>query len=190
MDDHLIALVPVAAVWVAAGVVADGLPRLHRARALRRRAGWSITLCLAGLGLMASVTLAALGTVGTTSADRAAAGFALAALPALLVAVCTVRRLRRLRAGAAALAAAPRAPVPPGLRAHAAHPLVGLPLQLTGLALAVAAVVASDLGAGLAGGPALTLGLLAVASVGVRHALRHDRLASRAPAEGPVGQRA
>lgn len=184
MDSHLIALLLVAAVWLVAGVVADGLPRLRRARALRRRTGWLIALSLTGLGLMASVVLAGLGTVGTTPADRAAAGLALAALPALLVAACTVRRLWQLRAGARALTTAPRAPVPPGLRAHAAHPLVGLPLQVTGLAL-VPAAGGVDTVAGT--GPAGTLGLLAVTAIGVRHALRHSRLAARAlPAAGPA----
>ena len=44
MDGHLIVLLPIAAVWLAAGVVADGLPRLDRARALRRRTGWLLVL--------------------------------------------------------------------------------------------------------------------------------------------------
>lgn len=183
MDGHLIALLPVAAVWLTAGFVADGLPRLHRARTLRRRTGWLILLSLTGLGLMGSVIFAALTTAGATRADRAAAGLALAALPALVVAACTVRRLRRLRIGAGAFASAPHAPVPPGLRAHAAHPLVGLPLQVTALALVPAAVTASGLppvtGIGLTG-PAVTLGLLGVAAIGVRHALRHSRLATLA----------
>ncbi|WDZ86078.1 hypothetical protein [Micromonospora cathayae] len=197
MDPHLLALLPVAAVWLTAGAVADGLPRLRRARALRRRTGWLIVLSLTGLGLMVSVVFAGLSTVGTTPADRAAAGLALAALPALLVAACTVRRLHRLRAGTRAFTSAPRAPVPPGLRAHAAHPLVGLPLQVTGLALVPAAVTASGVGA-VTGteptGPALTVALFLVTAIGVRHAMRHSRLAARAlPAAGsarlpdPVG---
>ncbi|MFI6227152.1 hypothetical protein ACIBCR_07495 [Micromonospora echinospora] len=183
MDSHLVALLPVAAVWVAAGLVADGLPRLDRVRTLRRRTGWLIVLSLSGLGLMASVTLAGLGTAGPTRADRAAAGLTLAVLPALVVAGSTVRRLRRLRAGAGTFATAPRVPVPPSLRAHAAHPLVGLPLQVTGLAMVPAVVAAAgpgaEAGAPLAG-PALTLGLLGVAVIGVRHALRHSRLTARA----------
>ncbi|WP_416901779.1 hypothetical protein [Micromonospora echinospora] len=182
MDSHLVALLPVAAVWVAAGLVADGLPRLERVRTLRRRTGWLIVLSLSGLGLMASVALVGLGTAGPTRADRAAAGLTLAVLPALVVAGSTVRRLHRLRAGAGAFATAPRVPVPPRLRAHAAHPLVGLPLQVTGLAM-VSAVVATG-GAGpdadALAGPVLALGLLGIAVIGVRHALRHSRLATRA----------
>ncbi|MFI6823032.1 hypothetical protein ACIBJE_19045 [Micromonospora sp. NPDC050187] len=176
MDSHLVALLPVAAVWGAAGLIADGLPRLDRVHTLRRRSGWLIVLSLSGLGLMASVALAGLGTAGPTRADRAAAGLALAVLPALVVAGSTVRRLHRLRAGAGAFATAPRVPVPPGLRAHAAHPLVGLPLQVTGLAMMPAVVAAGT----PLGGPALTLGLLGIAVIGVRHALRHSRLATRA----------
>ncbi|MEV0324912.1 hypothetical protein AB0H63_00475 [Micromonospora echinospora] len=194
MDSHLVALLPVAAVWVAAGLVADGLPRLDRVRTLRRRTGWLIVLSLSGLGLMASVALAGLGTAGPTRADRAAAGLTLAVLPALVVAGSTVRRLHRLRAGAGAFATAPRVPVPPSLRAYAAHPLVGLPLQVTGLAMVPAVIATGGPGpeAGPLAGPALTLGLLGIAVIGVRHALRHSRLATRAlpGTGGPAGTEA
>ncbi|PWU48284.1 hypothetical protein DLE60_34465, partial [Micromonospora globispora] len=91
MDDHLTVLLPIAAVWLAAGIVADGLPRLDRARALRRRTGWLSTLTLTGLGLTAAVLIAGLQSAGTTPVDRAAAGLALAAAPAAVVALCTVR---------------------------------------------------------------------------------------------------
>ncbi|MGC1211340.1 MAG: hypothetical protein WA890_08785, partial [Micromonospora sp.] len=110
MDDHLGVLLPVAAVWLTAGIVADGLPRLDRARALRRRAGWLSALTLSGLALTTVLLVAGLQSAGTTPVDRAAGGLALAAVPATVVAVCTVRRIRRLRAGAGAFAAAPDTP--------------------------------------------------------------------------------
>ncbi len=183
MDDHLAVLLPVAAVWVAAAVVADGLPRLDRARALRRRTGWLSALTLAGLALTAAVLFAGLQSAGGTPVDRAATGLAVAAFPALVVAVCTVRRVRRLRAGAGAFARAPETPAPHGLRAAAAHPLIGLPLQVTALAVVPAVISAAGVdlftGAG-ATGAAITAGTLGVAAIGVRHALRHNRLAERA----------
>ncbi|MFC4149187.1 hypothetical protein ACFO0M_23295 [Micromonospora mangrovi] len=183
MDDHLAVLLPIAAVWTAAGIVADGLPRLDRARALRRRTGWLSALTLTGLVLTAGVLLAGLQSAGTTPVDRAAAGLGLAAAPALVVAVCTTRRVRRLRAGAGAFARAPEIPAPHGLRAAAAHPLIGLPLQVTALAVVPALVSAAglDLSAdpGVAGA-AVTVGVLGVAVIGVRHALRHSRLVERA----------
>jgi hypothetical protein len=183
MDDHLTVLLPVAAVWLAAGVVADGLPRLDRARALRRRTGWLSALVLTGLALTAAVLAVGLQSAGTTVLDRAAAGLTLAAAPALVVAVCTVRRVRWLQAGAGAFATAPDTPAPPGLRAAAAHPLIGLPLQVTALAVLGGALPAAgvDLFARPAvTGPAITVAVLAVIAIGVRHALRHNRLAERA----------
>ncbi|WP_434742296.1 hypothetical protein [Micromonospora sp. SH-82] len=190
MDSHLIVLVTVAAVWLTAGIVADGMPRLHRAYTLRRRVHWLFALTLAGLGLTGGVLMAGLQSPGAAPVDRAAAGLALATVPALVVAVCTVRRLRRLSAGAAAFAAAPRTPAPHGLRAAAAHPLIGLPLQATGLAAVVGvfSVNGFDLldGAGLTG-PAVTVGLLVVTAIAVRHSLRHSRLAERAVAEPDAG---
>ncbi|MFE9651632.1 hypothetical protein [Micromonospora sp. NPDC006431] len=195
MDDHLAVLLPVAAVWLAAGVVADGLPRLDRARALRRRTGWLSGLTLAGLVLTTGVLVLGLQSAGTTPIDRAAGGLTLAATPALVVAVCTVRRVRRLRAGAGAFSAAPDTPAPHGLRAAAAHPLIGLPLQVTALAVVPAVVSAAgvDLPAAPAvAGPAITVGVLGVLAIGVRHALRHNRLAERAqplattPAQPPA----
>ncbi|GIJ08647.1 hypothetical protein Van01_18610 [Micromonospora andamanensis] len=186
MQSHLALLLPVIAVWWTAGYLADGLPRLNHARELRRHTGWLLALTLTGLGLTVALPVAGLATVGPTLADRAADGLALAALPALLVAACTVRRLRRLWAGAGALAAAPGTPAPHGLRAAAAHPLLGLPLQVTGLALLPAVVAASGAGQFLgpaATGPAITVAALAVAVIGVRHALRHNRLAERAMPE-------
>ncbi|RIV39018.1 hypothetical protein [Micromonospora radicis] len=184
MQSHLALLLPVALVWWTAGYLADGLPRSTRARGLRRQTGW--LLALTGLGLTVALPIAGLATVGATLADRAAAGLALAAVPALVVAICTVRRVRRLRAGAGALSVTPRTPAPHGLRAAAAHPLIGLPLQVTGLALLPALVTASGAGQLLgpgATGPAVTVGVLGVAAIGVRHALRHNRLAERAMPE-------
>ncbi|MFG1832561.1 hypothetical protein [Micromonospora chersina] len=183
MDERLTVLLPLAAVWLAAGVVADGLPRLDRARALRRRTGWLSALVLTGLALTAAVLAVGLQSAGTTALDRAAAGLTLAAAPALVVAACTMRRVRWLRAGAGAFAAAPDTPAPHGLRAAAAHPLIGLPLQVTALAMLGAVLPAAgvDLFATPAiAGPATTVAVLGVIAVGVRHALRHNRLAERA----------
>ncbi|MFF4891617.1 hypothetical protein [Micromonospora chersina] len=183
MDERLTVLLPLAAVWLAAGVVADGLPRLDRARALRRRTGWLSALVLTGLALTAAVLAVGLQSAGTTALDRAAAGLTLAAAPALVVAACTVRRIRWLRAGAGAFAAAPDTPAPHGLRAAAAHPLIGLPLQVTALAMLGAVLPAAgvDLFATPAvAGPATTVAVLGVIAIGVRHALRHNRLAERA----------
>ncbi|MFY1618572.1 hypothetical protein [Micromonospora sp. WMMD736] len=183
MESQLTILLPVAAVWLAAGVLADRLPRLRDARALRRRTGWLLALALAGVALIAAVSVGGLTSAGTAPIDRAAAGLALATGPALVVAVCSVRRIRRLRAGAGAFESAPGTPAPHGLRAAAAHPLVGVPLQVTALATvpAVIAAAGTDLGAepGITG-PAITVGALAVATIGVRHALRHSRLVERA----------
>ncbi|WP_430499122.1 hypothetical protein ACQRWP_28445 [Micromonospora trifolii] len=183
MESQLTILLPVAAVWLAAGVVADGLPRLRHTRMLRRRTGWLLVLALTGVALTAVVLGGGLLSAGTAPVDRAAAGLTLAAGPALVATVCSVRRIRRLWAGAGAFASAPATPAPHGLRAAAAHPLVGLPLQVTALATVPALIAAAgaDLGAdpGVTG-PAITVGALAVIAIGVRHALRHNRFAERA----------
>ncbi|MET8090000.1 hypothetical protein [Micromonospora sp. NPDC005220] len=183
MESQLTILLPVAAVWLVAGVVADGLPRLRNTRMLRRRTGWLLVLALTGVALTAAVLGGGLLNAGAEPVDRAAAGLTLAAGPALVATVCSVRRIRRLRAGAGAFASAPATPAPHGLRAAAAHPLVGLPLQVTALATVPALIAAAgtDLGAdpGVTG-PAITVGALAVIAIGVRHALRHNRFAERA----------
>lgn len=188
MESQLTILLPVAAVWLAAGVVADGLPRLRNTRVLRRRTGWLLVLALTGMALTAAVLGGGLLSAGATPVDRAAAGLTLAAGPALVAAVCSLRRIRRLRAGAGAFVSAPATPAPHGLRASGAHPLVGLPLQATALATLPAVIAAAgiDLGAdpGVTG-PAITVGALAVAAIGVRHALRHSRFAERAQPEAP-----
>ncbi|MEV0424949.1 hypothetical protein [Micromonospora sp. NPDC050495] len=183
MDDQLTVLLPAAAVWVAAALVADGLPNLDRARALRRRTRWLSALTLTGLALTAAVLVAGLLSAGATPIDRAGRGLLLAAAPALVVAACSIRRIRRLRAGAGAFAAAPDTPAPHGLRAAAAHPLVGLPIQVTAIAVLPAVVSAAGLdllAAPAVTGPAITVGWLAVTTIGVRHALRHNRFAERA----------
>ena len=104
-----------------------------------------------------------------------------------------MRRLSQVRRGAGAFATAPLAPVPPGLRAAAAHPLVAVPLQITGLATLVGLPVA----AGTAVVPDSALGGLAITVVGiavfgsaVRASVRHSRLSipvvvprARAPRE-------
>ncbi|MGC4879536.1 hypothetical protein ACLQ26_25140 [Micromonospora sp. DT43] len=183
MESQLTILLPVAAIWLVAGVLADRLPRLRDARTLRRRAGWLLALALTGVALVAAVSVGGLFSGGTAPVDRAAAGLTLATGPALVVAACSVRRIRRLWAGAGAFDTAPGTPAPHGLRAAAAHPLVGLPLQVTALATlpAVIAAAGADLGAepGVTG-PAITVGALAVAAIGVRHALRHSQLTERA----------
>ncbi|MEV1332854.1 hypothetical protein AB0J20_25145 [Micromonospora costi] len=189
MESHLAVLLPIAAVWLAAGLLADGLPRVDQAYTLRRRAGWLLVLALTGLVLTAAVLTAGLLSPGGAAADRAAAVLDVVALPALVVAACTVRRVRRLWAGAGAFASAPGTPAPHGLRAAAAHPLVGFPLQVTGL-LAVPAVIGAAGGDLLAApgvtGPAITVGAVAVLAMGIRHALRHNRLAERARPEEPA----
>ncbi|MGC5018760.1 hypothetical protein [Micromonospora sp. DT47] len=189
MESHLAVLIPIAVAWLAAGVLADGLPRLDRARALRRHTGWLLALTVTGLGLTAAVLAAGLTSAGATPVDRAAGGLALAAGPALVVAACTLRRTRRLRAGAGAFATAPAAPAPHGLRAAAAHPLIGLPLQVTALATLPPLLAAGglDLSADPSmTGPAITVGGLAAIAIGVRHALRHSRLTERTMPEAPV----
>ncbi|MET8229290.1 hypothetical protein ABZS77_01240 [Micromonospora sp. NPDC005298] len=182
MESQLTILLPIAAVWLAAGIVADGLPRLRNTRTLRRRTGWLLALALTGVALTAAVLTGGLLSAGDAPIDRAAAGLTLTAGPSLVVAVCSVRRIRRLWAGAGAFVSAPGTPAPHGLRAAAAHPLIGLPLQVSALVTlpAVIAATGADLGAepGVAG-PAITVGALAVAVIGVRHALRHSRLAER-----------
>jgi hypothetical protein len=73
-------------------------------------------------------------------------------------------------------------PAPPGLRAAAAHPLVTVPLQVTGLAtlvgLPIAAGVVEVPGADAAG-IAITGVAVAVTVIGIRAALRHSRLSVR-----------
>lgn len=179
---ELAILLAVAAVWLTAGLVADGLPDAGTARGLRRRTALLVLLAGTGVAAMAGVAAVALSTTDA-AADQALRALALPALPAAVVAVATTRRLVRLHRGARAFASAPHTPAPPALRAAAAHPLLAMPLQVAGLLTLPATVTAAGL-AELTGptmlGLVLTVAVLAGATIGVRHSLRHDRLATRA----------
>ena len=182
VNTDLALTIAVAAGWLVAAYLADVLPGAGTAAALRRRA--------AALLAVVGATFAALAAVGlsglfTDSQDHLVRAVAPLAAPAVVVAAVAVRRLTRVRRGAAAFATAPHTPAPPGLRAAAAHPLLALPIQVTALAavaatLAAAGVVALTVPAVL--GVALTAAALAAAVIGVRHALRHSRLAEGAVA--------
>jgi hypothetical protein len=183
MDTDLAILLAIAAVWIAAGLVVEGLPQLRAARPLRRRTGLLLALVGSGLAGLAGVLLAGLVEAEPTLADRTAVGLALPAVPAVVVATVTVRRLRQLWVGAGAFAQAPETPAPPALRAAAAHPMIALPVQVTGLVMLPALVTATGLvpltSPGMIG-VVLTAAVLAVGTIGVRHALRHSRLVERA----------
>lgn len=169
-----------AVVWLTAGVLADALPDARTARALHRRTGPLLGLIAAGATLLLGLAVLAVALPGGSTAPQAAV---LPAVPALVVLAATWRRLTWLRRGAAAFATAPDTPAPPALLAAAAHPLVATPLQVTGLAALAATPIAAGLvapaGADLAG-LAMTFVGLAVAAIGIRHALRHSRLAEQA----------
>lgn len=189
--DLAVLLVP-AVLWLAAGLLADGLSGAATTRRLRRRAGSLLVLVWAGLVGTGALLCAALLGDGSPVLDRVEPLLLLATAPVVLVAGRTVRRLHRLRAGAAAFSATPDTPVPPALRAAAAHPLVVLPVQLSGLlALPVVGVaVAAATGAGAPASPdtagagtaglVVTVIMLVAVLTGVRHALRHSRLEERA----------
>lgn len=169
-----------AAVWLAAGLLADGMPTAASALHLRRRAGLLSALVGAGVVVFAAVPLVSGLVPGVSAAPTAAL---LPAVPALFVLTATVRRLGWVRRGAGAFSTAPRTPVPPALRAAAAHPLLAAPLQVTGLAALTGLPIAAGLVA-LPGGQATTTAgvaaiaiVLAVAVIGIRAALRHSRLA-------------
>ncbi|MDW5327292.1 hypothetical protein [Plantactinospora sp. KLBMP9567] len=183
MDSDLVILLAMAAVWLAAGLVVEGLPQLRAARRLRRRTGLLLALVGSGLAGLAGVLLAGLVEAEPTLADRTAVGLALPAVPAVVVAAVTVRRLRQLWVGTGAFARAPETPAPPALRAAAAHPMIALPVQVTGLVMLPALVTATGLvpltSPGMIG-VVLTAAVLAVGTIGVRHALRHSRLVERA----------
>ncbi|MFC7528946.1 hypothetical protein [Actinoplanes sp. GCM10030250] len=176
----VILIAALAAVWLTAGLLVDGLPTAGTARALRRRAGLLTALVGAGAAVFVAVPLITGLVPGLSSAPAAAL---LPAVPALIVLSATVRRLAWVRRGAGAFATAPLAPVPPALRAAAAHPLVAAPLQVTGLAALVGLPIAAGLvelpGNGAPGmaGIAVTVVAIAVLAIGVRAALRHSRLA-------------
>ncbi|GAA1584769.1 hypothetical protein GCM10009828_006280 [Actinoplanes couchii] len=169
-----------AAAWLAAGLLSDGLQTAATAHQLRRRAGLVTGLIVAGLAVFIAVPLVATMLPGVQSAPTAAL---LPAVPGLLVVTATVRRLGRVRRGAGAFATAPLTPIPPGLRAAAAHPLLAAPLQITGLAALIGLPIAAGLvtlpigeSAGVAGFAVIGVAL-AIAGIGVRAALRHSRLA-------------
>ena len=171
-----------AAIWLAAGLLADGLPVARTAAELRRRAALLSILVGAGAAVFVAVPMVAGAMPDTSMAPTAAL---LAAVPAMIVLTTTVRRLSQVRRGAGAFATAPQAPVPPGLRAAAAHPLIAAPLQVTGLAALVGLPIAGgvvNVPGSDAAGIAITVVGLAVVAIGVRHALRHSRLAVRAVA--------
>ena len=193
MDIDLAALLAITTLWLAAGIVADGLPRLRAARALRRRTGWLTGLTLAGLAALAVLGADALTSRDPVLADGTLAGLALPAVPATVVLLRTVRRLHRLWTGAGAFASAPDTPTPPALSAGAAHPMIALPVQLTGLAALPATVTATGLlpltGPDLIG-LVLTGAVFVVVTVGVRHALRHSRLVESAVTVRPRSPRA
>ncbi len=168
-----------AAVWLSAGLLADGLPIARTAAELRRRAGLLSILVGGGAALFVAVPVVTGALPGPSAAPAAAL---LAAVPAIVVMTSTLRRLGHVRAGAGAFATAPQTPVPPGLRAAAAHPLVAAPLQVTGLAALVGLPIAAgvvEVPAGDVAGVAITTAAVAVAAIGIRHALRHSRLSVR-----------
>ncbi|MFC6019209.1 hypothetical protein ACFP2T_23740 [Plantactinospora solaniradicis] len=185
-------LLAIAVVWVAAGLVAEGLPRLRTARPLRRRSRLLFVLVVSGLAGLAGVLLTGAVEADPTLADRTAVGLALPAVPAVVVAALTVRRVRELWLRAGAFAAAPEAPAPPALRAAAAHPMIALPVQVTGLVMLPGLVTAAGLVPLTSPsmiGLVLTAAVLAIGTIGVRHALRHSRLVERAVTIRPRSSR-
>ena len=175
----LILIGALAAIWLTAGLLVDGLPVARTAAELRRRAGLLSILVGGGAATLVAVPIVTGALPGPSAAPTAAL---FAAAPAIVALTATLRRLGQVRAGAGAFATAPHTPVPPGLRAAAAHPLVAAPLQVTGLAalvgLPVAAGVVELPGSDMAG-IAITVAALVVVAIGVRHALRHSRLSLR-----------
>ena len=175
----LILIGALAAIWLTAGLLADGLPVARSAAELRRRAGLLSVLVGGGAAVFVAVPLVSGALTGASAAPAAALP---AAVPAMVVLTATLRRLGQVRRGAGAFATAPQAPVPPGLRAAAAHPLIAAPLQVTGLAALVGLPIAARLvtvPGGDVAGIAITLVGLAVMAIGIRHALRHSRLSLR-----------
>jgi len=172
----LILIGALAAVWLVAGLLADGLPIAGTASELRRRARTLSILVGVGAAVFVAVPVLTAVLPGESSAPAAAL---LPAVPALIVLTVTARRLAMLRRAAGAFATAPLAPLPPALRAAAAHPMIAAPLQVTGLAAIVGLPIAGGLvavpGADVAG-IAITVVGAAVLAIGVRHAARHSRL--------------
>jgi hypothetical protein len=121
--------------------------------------------------------------------SNAPAAALLPAVPGLVVLTLGVRRLGQVRRGAGAFSSAPLTPVPPALRAAAAHPLILVPMQVTGLAALVGLPIAAGLvkvpGNDVAG-IAITVVGAAVVAIGIRAAVRHSRLSLLALA--PIGR--
>jgi hypothetical protein len=165
-----------AAVWLTAGLLADALPRARSARDLRRRSRTLSLLIGGGATVFVLIPLVTALLPGDSTAPQAALA---PAVPALVVLTASLRRLTQIRRGAGAFAAAPLTPVPPALRAAAAHPMLLVPLQVTGLATLIGLPIAARLvavpGTDIAG-IAITVVGAAVVAIGVRAALRHSRL--------------
>jgi hypothetical protein len=168
-----------AAIWLTAALLVEGLPTAQCASELRRRSGLLSMLVGAGAAVFVTVPVIT-GLIPGASAAPAAA--LLPAIPAMVVLTVSVRRLTQVRRGAGAFATAPGTPVPPCLRAAAAHPLVAAPVQVTGLAtlvgLPIAAGVVTVPGSDIAG-IAITIVGVAVVAIAIRAALRHSRLSVR-----------
>ncbi|WP_246614635.1 hypothetical protein [Paractinoplanes bogorensis] len=175
------------AVWLTAGLMADALPSARSALDLRRRAGILTALVAVGATVFVAVPVVTYLVPGESAAPAAAL---LPAVPALIALTASLRRMTQVRRGAGAFASAPLTPVPPALRAAAAHPLILVPLQVTGLATLLSLPIAGGLievpGADLAG-IAITVVGVAVLAIGIRAGLRHSRLAVLALA--PIGRR-
>lgn len=174
------------AAWLTAGLLADALPHARTARELRRRSG-NLSLLIA-IGAAAFVAVPVV--TGLMPGDAAAPAAALLpAVPALIVLTAGLRRLTQVHRGAGAFATAPQTPVPPALRAAAAHPMILVPLQVTGLAsilgVPIAARFVSVPGADLAGIGITVVGA-AVVAIGIRAAVRHSRFSVQAVA--PIGR--
>jgi hypothetical protein len=165
-----------AVAWLSAGLFADALPGAQTARDLRRRAGTLTMVVAAGAAVFVAVPLVIWLLPGSSAASPAAL---LPAVPGLVVLTESMRRLAQIRRGAGAFATAPQTPVPPALRAAAAHPLILVPMQVTGLAALLGLPIAGRLvqvpGTDVAG-IAITVVGAAVVAIGVRAALRHSRL--------------
>ena len=174
------------AVWLTAGLLADALPSAGSVLQMRRRAGQLTALVAGGAAVFVAIPL----VTGLLPGDSAAPAAALLpAVPALFVLTATLRRVAQVRRGAGAFATAPQTPVPPALRAAAAHPLILVPLQVTGLATLISLPIAGGLvevpGADLAG-IAITVVGVAVLAIGIRAGLRHSRLSLQVLA--PIGR--
>lgn len=173
-------------VWLTAGLLADALPSARSALELRRRAVRLTALIIGGALVFVAVPLVTALLPGESAAPAAAL---VPAVPALIVLTAGLRRMSQVRRGAGAFATAPQTPLPPALRAAAAHPLILVPLQVTGLATLISLPIAGGLvhvpGADLAG-IAITVVGVAVLAIGVRAGLRHSRLSLLALA--PIGR--